>query len=260
MTPLRTLIVDDEELARVNLRLALGEHPQCQLVGECVSTSAALALLERQQTDLVFLDIAMPNASGLELARQLSNMAGPPLVIFVTAYHVHALEAFAVHALDYLLKPIDDGRLAQTIERASAMLKQRQQAAYASAACSAEAGGVMLDTAPSYPDHLSVRSVGRIERILLDDVFWMSSAGNYVELHLAKRSVLHRLPLGQLERHLDPARYVRVHRGAIARTDQLETLTITRDGHYLLRLRCGVQLAVSERYAAPLRQRMHGLR
>lgn len=257
---MRTLIVDDEELARVNLRLALSEHPHCQLLGECASAGAALALLERQPADLVFLDITMPNASGLELARQLSNMTPPPLVIFVTAYQAHALEAFDVHALDYLLKPIDDERLARAIERAGALLAQRQQAAYAGALRAYADGAITPDSAPSYPDHLSVRSVGRIERILLDDVFWMSSAGNYVELHLAKRSVLHRQPLGQLERELDPERYVRIHRGAIARTDQLDTLTITRDGNYLLSLRCGVQLAVSERYAAPLRQRMHGVR
>jgi two-component system LytT family response regulator len=133
MPPLRALIVDDEEPGRVNLRYALAEYPRWHLAGECASVAAARALLAAEPVDLVLLDVQMPQESGLALARELCQLAEPPLLVFVTAFNAYAVEAFEVHALDYLLKPIDDQRLAQALERAEAMLAQRQRAAYGQA-------------------------------------------------------------------------------------------------------------------------------
>lgn len=115
MMQTRYLIVDDEAPARKNLRLALSPFPQWLLVAECDSVAAARTILSCDQIDVIFLDIQMPGESGLVLARQLSLLDAPPLIVFVTAYSAHAIEAFEAHALDYLLKPIDDARLAQTV-------------------------------------------------------------------------------------------------------------------------------------------------
>ena len=129
----RYLIVDDEPPGRANLRLALGAHPDWRLVAECDGTAAARTVLAAQEVDVIFLDIQMPAESGLVLAREISRLRAPPLIVFVTAYSEHAIDAFEVHALDYLLKPLSDARLAQAVERIGAMLGQRQREAYGAA-------------------------------------------------------------------------------------------------------------------------------
>jgi two-component system LytT family response regulator len=250
---IRYLIVDDEAPSRANLRLAMNAHPGWLLAGECESAAAARACLagEGAAIDVVFLDIQMPGESGLALARELSRLRAPPLVIFATAYSEHAIDAFEVHALDYLLKPLSDARLAQAVERSAAMLAQRQREAYAAALRDYVDADARL-----YQDHLNVRSVGRIEQVRVGDILWLAAAGNYVELHLAARTVLHRITLNRLEALLDPAVFLRVHRGAIVRRDQVASLATTGDGTYRLTLRCGAEAAVSERYLAALKGAM----
>ncbi len=261
-TVIRALIVDDEEPGRINLRYAIAAHGGWQIAGECGSVAAAREFLAVAEIDVVFLDIQMPRESGLLLARSLSTQAEPPLVIFVTAYNAYAVEAFEVHALDYLLKPIDDRRLAQALERSRLMLAQSQRGPYGQALrafVGAEAGdkaGEKLGEKQQYWQQLAVRSVGRIDCIRLEQVFWIAAAGNYVELHTEARVILHRLPLGKLEENLDPQVFVRAHRGAIVRADQCESLVVAGDGSYLLCLRCGDEVAVSERYVQAIRDCM----
>lgn len=253
MTDIRALLVDDEDPGRVNLRYALAEHAQWRVVGECASAAAARAALaapDGQAIDVIFLDIQMPQESGLALARELVQrewQEGPPLIIFVTAYNAYAVDAFEVHALDYLLKPFDDQRLAQTLERAQAMLEQRQRSNYGAALLA------FAQPQPVYWRQLSVRSVGRIECVQLEEVLWMEAAGNYVELRLAARRVLHRVTLSRLEQHLDPASYVRVHRSAIVRVDQIASLDANGDGGYQVTLCCGDTVSVSDRHVAAVR-------
>jgi two-component system LytT family response regulator len=249
--PVRYMIVDDEEPGRVNLRLALAAHPDWVLIAECEGTAAARSTLASHEVDVIFLDIQMPAESGLALAREISRLREPPLIIFVTAYSVHAIDAFEVHALDYLLKPLDDARLAQAAERTEALLLHRQREAYGAAL----RNYVHADDS-QWAEHLNVRSVGRIEQILVGDILWVESAGNYVQLHLASRTVLHRITLNRLETLLRPDQYLRVHRGAIVRRDQIGSLATTRDGSYRLTLRCGGEVAVSERYVSLLKSSM----
>lgn len=243
-------IVDDEEPGRRNLRLAMRAHPAWQLAAQCDSVQSARSALGAARIDLLFLDIQMPRESGLVLARELGAMLEPPLVVFVTAYSVHAVEAFEVHALDYLLKPLDDLRLAQALERATAMLAQRQRGAYGAAL--RDYAARPTGAAP-YLDHLNVRSVGRIEQVRLADVLWMNAAGNYVALHTARREVLHRVPLGRLETLLRPSEFLRVHRSAIVRRDQVAALAADGDGSYTVSLHCGAQVPVSERHVGDVR-------
>ncbi|CUI06953.1 LytTR family DNA-binding domain-containing protein [Massilia sp. P8910] len=253
----RALIVDDEEPGRVNLRYALADHPRWQIAGECPSVAAAQACIAAQDIDVVFLDIQMPGDSGLVLARALAGLANPPLVIFVTAHNAFALEAFEVHALDYLLKPVHDARLAAALARAEAMLELRQRPAYGAALRAwADAGDERPGTPERYWQQVSVRSVGRIECIRLGDVDWIETCGNYVSLHVAARKVMHRLPLSRLLAHLDPACFLRVHRGAVVRTSQAANLEAVGDGAWRLTLRSGVHVAVSERYVEALRAAM----
>lgn len=247
---IRALIVDDEEPGRVNLRCALADYPGWTVVAECASAAAASAVIDAGSVDVVFLDIQMPGQSGLALAAALAALTAPPLVIFVTAHSAFAVEAFDVHALDYLLKPVNDARLADAVARAAAMLEQRQRAQYALAlrAYVADSG--------QYLQQLSVKSVGRIDCVQLADVQWIEACGNYVQLHLAARRLMHRSPLGKLAERLDPAAFLQVHRGAVVRTDQLSSLEVVADGGYRLRLRSGAQVPVSERYVEQLRARM----
>jgi two-component system LytT family response regulator len=250
----RYLIVDDEAPSRANLRLALAAHPDWLLVAECDGAAAARAALAAQDVDVIFLDIQMPVESGLVLAREVSRLREPPLIVFATAYSEHAVDAFEVHALDYLLKPVNDARLAQTVERIGAMLGQRQREAYGAALrdyVDADAGETV-----ERPERINVRSVGRIEQVRVDDILWVESAGNYVELHLEGRTVLHRITLNRLEALLAPGDFLRVHRGAIVRRSQIARLETIGDGSYRLTLRCGATVAVSERYLTALKSAM----
>ncbi len=248
----RYLIVDDELPSRTNLRLALAAHPDWRLVAECDGTAAARAVLATQEVDVIFLDIQMPAESGLVLARETSCASAPPLIVFVTAYSEHAIDAFEVHALDYLLKPLSDARLAQTVERIGAMLGQRQREAYGAALRDYVDAG----QAAARLERINVRSVGRIEQIRVADILWIESAGNYVELHLAGRTVLHRMTLNRLETLLAPEDFLRVHRSAIVRRGEIARLDSVGDGSYRLTLRCGATVAVSERYLGALKSAM----
>jgi two-component system LytT family response regulator len=250
----RYLIVDDEAPSRANLRLALAAYPDWQLLAECDGAAAARAALGVHEVDVIFLDIQMPVESGLVLAREISRLRTPPLIVFVTAYSEHAVDAFEVHALDYLLKPLSDARLAQAVERIGALLGQRQREAYGAALRDyVDAGaGQAVDRLA----RINVRSVGRIEQIRVDDILWIESAGNYVELHLEGRVVLHRITLNRLEALLDPAAFLRVHRSAIVRRSQIARLETVGDGSYRLTLRCGAAVAVSERYLGALKSAM----
>ena len=250
--PVRYLIVDDELPSRSNLRLALAAHPDWRLVAECDGTAAARAVLSAQEVDVIFLDIQMPAESGLVLAREISRASAPPLIVFVTAYSEHAIDAFEVHALDYLLKPLNDARLAQAVERIGAMLGQRQREAYGEALRDYVDAG----QTKAVLERINVRSVGRIEQIRVADILWIESAGNYVELHLAGRTVLHRITLNRLETLLAPADFLRVHRGAIVRRGEIARLDSVGDGSYRLTLRCGATVAVSERYLGAVKSAM----
>jgi two-component system, LytTR family, response regulator len=246
----RLLIVDDEEPGRINLRYALAAHPDWQIAAECADAAATRVFLDTHDVDLVLLDIHMPHESGIQLARELAARPAHPLIVFVTAHDVHAVEAFTVHALDYLLKPVDDERLARALSRAEALIEQRQLAAHAQALCAwaASSSKPAEGARPAYLEHLNVRSIGRIDCVQLEEVMWIEAAGNYVELHMEQRSTLHRVPIGMLERRLDPACFMRVHRGALVRVDQVTALRAKSDGSWILVLRSGANVPVSARY------------
>jgi len=253
--PIRALIVDDEIPGRTNLRLALGQADGWSVAGECASATQARAFLAHHAVEAIFLDIQMPGGTGIELAREISRAEDPPVIIFVTAFDEFALEAFEVHALDYLLKPFDDARFLQAIAYAESMIRARQPGTY---------GAVLRDyldqvdaSAMPIPEkHLArfvVRSTGTVEFIPVHEVEWIGSSGNYVELHLRHRTLLHRATIGSVDRLLDPATFLRVHRTAIVRREDIAALSVTGDGTYAVDLKSGAQVPVSQRYLKTLR-------
>jgi two-component system LytT family response regulator len=245
---MKVLIVDDEAHARTNLRFAVQAMQGWEVAAECASAAAARAFLACGKADIILLDVQMPVESGLAFALDLSRGAAPPPIVFVTAHRGHALEAFDVHALDYIVKPVDERRLHQALERASLLLDQR--AAYARALRG------FVDPSPGYWTELAVRSVGRIDRVSLSDVLWIESAGNYVELHLPQHTFLHRSTLAELERYLDPAHFLRIHRRILVRCSQMQTLRQLQEGSHELMLACGTRLPVSQRHAASVKARL----
>ncbi len=256
--PIDALIVDDEPLARENLCHALGSFSGWRVVGECDGAASARRFLAEQPADVLFLDIQMGRESGLGLARSLAERDAPPIIVFVTAFEQFAIDAFEVHALDYLLKPFDDARLAQTVERVEQALQLRRSAYGASLRDGLEEIGAGRLGIGAFLRRLTVRSVGHIECVDIDLVHWLSAAGNYVELHLSGRTLMHRATFGALSARLDPAVFVRAHRSVVVRRDQCVALSVTGDGVYALRLRCGDVVPVSERYVQGVREVLAG--
>lgn len=247
---IRSIIVDDEEHARITLRYALSKFPEWTVLAELKNAATAREYLVQHAVDVVFLDIQMPKESGLELVQNLLEQGKPPLIIFVTAYNAHAIDAFDLHALDYLLKPFSADRFAKTLARAREMLDLTRPPAYGQALAACLASGLQA----TYPRQVTVRSIGEMESILLSEVYWMGAAGNYVELHLDRRVVLHRVALSKLEEYLDPRQFVRVHRSVIVRADQPAHLQVLGNGGYQLSLRNGAEVPVSKNYVEIVRQ------
>jgi two-component system LytT family response regulator len=261
--PIRAIVVDDEELGRINLRYALADHPHWQIQAECANVAGAREVLHAQTIDVIFLDVQMPRESGLVLAKEIAQLSEPPLIIFVTAFNEHAIAAFELHALDYLLKPLHDQRLSMALERAEQMLALRQQANYGKALRAYIQDENTANTSTNTPaqasyywQQVSVRSIGRIECIQLADVHWIEAQGNYMLLHCANRQVLHRVAMSQLEKHLDPSDFIRVHRSSIVNTKQIAAMLNNVDNTYQLHLRCGDLVTVSERYYAKIKALM----
>ncbi len=247
----QVLIVDDEIPALTNMQCALQNHPEWHLVASCQDTAQARAVLQAgTRVDLILLDIEMPEQSGLEFARELCRLRQAPMIVFITAYDQHAVSAFDVFALDYLLKPFDDERFATMLARASQILRLKQQA-------DSQAGlpGFLRDhdahvvgVAPPALEYIVVRSVGSMERVAIADVIWFSAAANYVELHLAQRTVLHRTTLSAIETRLPEGEFMRLHRTAIVRISAIKRLELVADGSYCACLHNGEKVRISESF------------
>jgi two-component system, LytTR family, response regulator len=208
----RALIVDDEPLARRGLAVMLRRFKDIDIVGECGDGRSAVDTILERSPDVVFLDIQMPGMDGFEVLRALpkENM---PAVIFLTAYDQHVLRAFDFHALHYLLKPVDDTRFAAAISRARDLVDSKLKADMAQRVMK------MLDGASDqYASRFAVQTGSRIQIVAAEDIEWVGSAGNYVELHVSGRSFLLRESMGSLEQRLDPAKFIRIHRSRIVQS------------------------------------------
>jgi two-component system LytT family response regulator len=242
---LRTVIVDDESLARDRIRDMLEREPDVELVGEADGGAQAIEMIRRERPDLVLLDVQMPEVDGFAVLDELDRAGDPlPEVVFVTAHDEHALKAFDAHALDYLLKPFRPERFADALERA------REALARPSRDELERSIRRILGRLPADParDHFVVRSPGRVRLVPLNEVDWIESAGNYVMLHCGKESHLLRETMAELETRLEASRWVRTHRTALVRMDRVREVRSSPSGDGRIRLESGADVPLSRRY------------
>jgi two-component system LytT family response regulator len=239
----RALIVDDEPLARRGVRLRLQTFKDVEVVGECGDGASAVEKILELSPDVVFLDVQMPGMDGFEVLRALPRES-LPAVIFLTAHEEHALRAFEVHALDYLLKPVDDERFGAAVRRA------RQVGDADSKVQMAERLLQMLERdSLRYPSRFPVRMGPRIQVVLTDDIEWIAAAGDYAELHSGGRCYLLRETMNSLEEKLDPTRFLRIHRSRILRVERIRELRGIDNREYLVKLSDGSEHRSSRTYA-----------
>ncbi len=263
MNKIRTLVVDDEALARRGLIVRLQDFPQVELLDECQSARQALEKIIELKPDLVFLDIQMPGMNGFELLREVQARGAPlPLVIFVTAYDHYAIKAFDVRAIDYLLKPVDHERIARSLQRIENSLAQREQNTQQQRILNllADATGedceAILKRLASgedigmarYPEHIAIKESGEITRVAINSIEWVDAAGDYMCIHACNETHILRRTMKELEEELNPKRFQRIHRSAIVNLEQVEKLCSRQNGEYHLVLKNGKELKVSRSY------------
>lgn len=283
---LRVLIVDDEPLARDCMRLALRDAAGVAIVGECVDGSSAVDAIRHHAPDVVFLDVQMPGLDGFGVLERI-DAAAMPVIVFVTAFDSHAIRAFEVNALDYVLKPFSDERLLAALDRARATIHDRrhgelgrrlaafvqdwqasqlgrglEQAAVASGAYvgaesssdfgmeDGRAGSDARSGKRSYIARFAVRADGRVRFVAAADVDWIEADGNYMVLHVGDAKHRLRASLGGLTEGLDPKQFVRIHRSVIVNIERIREVQPWFGGDYIAILHTGAKLRVS-RLRAP---------
>jgi two-component system, LytTR family, response regulator len=236
---IRTLIVDDEPLARSSLRILLRADPEIEISGECGSGEEALKMVREAKPDLVFLDVQMPDHDGFDVIEMLGSDL-PPATVFVTAYDQYALRAFDAGALDYLLKPFDNARFDRALRRA----KER------------------LLTKPARPrkmERLTIKSAGQILFVPVAEIEWIEAADYYACLHVGEKTHLLRRSMADLEHDLDSGLFCRIHRSAIVNLACVRSIDLGKDGEPEVRLHSGARLRLSRSHRAELKTRL-GLR
>jgi len=249
----RVAIVDDEELSRERMRTLLAEHNDIEVVAECADGAEALRAIDDKNPDLVFLDVQMPEVDGFEVVEALErgdpeapsgNGGKAPAIVFVTAHDDHALKAFEIHALDFLLKPFDAARFEKTLSRARRHVRQSRDTVDARLLA-------LLEDLRSerrgqrHSDRLIVKSGGRVFFLRTEEIDWVEAAGNYVRLHARSESHLLRESMKNMEAKLDPKTFVRIHRSAIVNARKVRAIGRVALGKYCVRLHDGRQLPMS---------------
>lgn len=260
-----TLIVDDEPLARRGIALRLARHPDIEVVAEASNGREAFFAISEHQPVLMFLDVQMPGVDGFELLRAVP-LPQLPLTIFVTAYDQYALRAFEANAIDYLLKPIDDARLDDAIERVRRDLAAREADDHCARLLRllGDVSGrpeltleqALVDAeriAQPAEQRLSIKDAGRILRVPLEEILWIDAAGDYMCVHTSKETHVLRATMRELESRLDARRFQRIHRSTIVNVARVKELRAHLNGEYFLILDSGQQLKLSRSYKEKVR-------
>ncbi|HWZ58984.1 MAG TPA: LytTR family DNA-binding domain-containing protein [Gemmatimonadaceae bacterium] len=240
---IRVVVADDEPIARAGLRTLLAADSNVELVAECADGRGTIETIRRVRPDVVFLDVQMPDVDGFDVLRALDGEP-LPVVVFVTAYDQYAIRAFEVHALDYLLKPFDDVRFADTLARAKAAARDRQREDVAARLAR------LLDDAERRsprPIRLVVKSGGRVLFVRADEIDWIEAADYYVKLHVAGAVHMLRESMSALEERLDRRMFFRAHRSAIVNLERVRELQPFSRREYALVLRDGTRLRINAR-------------
>lgn len=260
VAPIRTLIVDDEPLARRGLELRLAAHADVVVVGQAGNGREAAGALAALQPDLMLLDVQMPEVDGFALLRGLPAEQ-MPVTVFVTAYDQYALAAFGASAIDYLLKPVDEARLAQALDRVRAQLAAREAQGHRDRLLHLLAhlsgrpalqlhealDGALAPGAPA-PERLTIKDGARLVRLEQAAVQWIDAAGDYLCIHTPDETFVLRATLRDMEQRLDPRRFQRIHRSTIVNTDRVRELRAHQNGEYFVVLDGGQTLKLSRSY------------
>lgn len=256
---IKTLIVDDEELARRGLEIRLQAIDDVEIVAQSRNGREALQHVAEFNPDLMLLDVQMPGMSGFDVLRQLSG-SEMPAVIFVTAFDEFALRAFDANALDYLLKPINDDRLAESIQRVRLSLEEQQARQHRTRllqmVCELTGKEMTLDAAlsqgneqaASFPSRIAIQDGRQTNCVDVEKIDWVDAAGDYMCVHVDGETLVLRGTMKRLEELLDPEIFVRVHRSAIVNRHRVSSMRPHRNGEYFLRLCCDHELKLSRKY------------
>ncbi len=243
---IRTLIVDDEAHARSRIRQLLKDAPDFEIVAECANGRQAVEAIQREKPDLAFLDVQMPRLTGLEVCQAAAAADAPmPLVIFVTAYDEYALQAFDVHAIDYLLKPFDRQRFQKTLDHAREQLRRTK-----GLATDTRLAALLEDlrSGPRKADRLVFKQGGRVIFIRTDTIDWIEADGNYVRIHAGTDAHYLRETLAALEAQLPTDKFMRLNRSTIVNLDRVKELHSVFYGDYVVILHNGSRLNMSRNY------------
>lgn len=241
---IKTLIVDDELLARERVRRFLRDEKQIEVVGEAANGAEAIEFIKKEKPELVFLDIQMPEKNGFEVIKSLDAKT-IPTIVFVTAYDQYALQAFDASALDYLLKPFNRERFSRAVARAREHIENKQRGNLDERIASLIAD---LKTEKKYLERLVVKSVGRVFFLKTDEIDWIEAAGNYLKLHVGRESHLIRETMNAIEAKLDPDKFLRIHRSTIVNIDRIKELHPMFSGDYDVVLQTGAKITLSRNY------------
>src|ERR1700751_5479857 len=244
---IRTVVADDEALARQKLRILLDSEPGILVVAECKNAKETLAALEAYKPDLLMLDVQMPDADGFEVLKR-APAEQMPIVVFTTAYDHYAIKAFEAHALDYLLKPFDQERLHNALERVRVELLRSREPEVTKRLLA-----LLEDARPSAKaERLVIRAGGRVVFLDAEEIEWIEAAANYVRVHAGKESYLLRGSIGRLAERLDTAQFVRIHRSTIVNIRKIRELQPCNSGEFMVVLRNGKELSGSRGYRSLL--------
>jgi two-component system LytT family response regulator len=251
----RAVIVDDEELGRKGLRVCLERLGDVEVVAECRTGRDAISAIVQTSPDVVFVDVEMPGKSGLDVIEAVGAKTRPQFVL-VTAHDRYAVRAFEANVLDYLLKPISDDRLKRALDRVRESLALQKESGLGRRLAE------LLQEAPPPegrpPDRFVVRSGGRVVFVRASEIDWVEAQGDYVGLHVGKKSFLLRETLGGLERSLNGALFARIHRSTIVNVDRIAELKPFDNGEYVVVLLDGTELKLSRSYRDPLQRLVAG--
>lgn len=243
---LTALIVDDEPLARERIRTLLATETDIELIGECSDGRAALDSLRQRLPDLLFLDVQMPEMSGLAVLRELEKK--PAAVIFVTAFDEHAVNAFELHALDYLLKPFKPARFRAALQRAREQLAKKDSSDDATARLLAlleSRAAPAPDAAPAHVTRFAVRDRDRTRFVKVTDIDWIEASGNYVVMHTGKENFVLRETLAAVEAQVSPKEFFRLNRSALARLDRVREVEPAFNDEHVVVLTTGARIPLT---------------
>jgi len=256
---IRTLIVDDEQLARRGLEIRLQSMDDVEIVAQSQNGREALLHVAEFKPDLILLDVQMPGMSGFDVLRRLSG-SNMPAVVFVTAFDEFAVQAFDANALDYLLKPINDERLREAMQRVRDTLAEKDASQHRTRLlkllCQITGKEITLDDAlsradgenSSFPKRLAIQDGRQTHCVEVESIDWVDAAGDYMCVHAEGETYVLRGTMKRLEEVLNPDTFVRVHRSAIVNRHHVRSMRPHRNGEYFLRLRCNHELKLSRKY------------